>query len=931
MRYSQAVPALIALCLGSALAQQHEAPIVVGYDHGKPIYFTPGFYTLADGLAEAQRTGKHVLILYDSFCSVHLPTGEIRATMNFDYQYSDAISKLAQTCVIVRLDPNAPMDKELHFGGYPQFLVLERTGKILAGQSDHNRLPDLVAKLGSLAEASQMFAQDLNSAFEEARAQDKPVLVNFTPGFYTLADGLAEAQRTGKHVLILYDSFCSVHLPTGEIRATMNFDYQYSDAISKLAQTCVIVRLDPNAPMDKELHFGGYPQFLVLERTGKILAGQSDHNRLPDLVAKLGSLAEASQMFAQDLNSAFEEARAQDKPVLVNVYTSDLRSFVPQPESWCTVEVAYVPRGAPVGVPPQLPDATILGEVRNLASLSDPAVASRIQQDFIACEVDGSQERGFMQRYRVVGYPTLLFLSPEGEEIVRLQGAVKPEQILATASEALASYRQGKTAEPLIPWEDPLTAFERAERENKPVFLVKGDLEFAHRIEALSRTGPRFLQALRDDFVCLHLVGSGRDTFSSSYSDHDTEATFYPDHQPWIVRVNGKQMPEQEFEITLKLSLAPLSDIPEKIGSHLYGTYGTFVKRPGDRVVQRVTLGESGISWEVLARGPTVYYLYGQPAHVLSDMGYGGQGGYEVFVLDPQGEPLLETSGFEERGRDWTSPAFYETLTQGALRLWYGEDGFGIKDLGTALTEARRTNKRVFLVKQLRGASSFETYTLFDELRDALEQLGYIPALINTASWRMIDFPEMGRIPEWRAWMELEMWNKLLIFSGWPACCVLASNGSLVGDPTGPGSPSVLIAGLQAGGLGSYPREMQVVHQMEQDIARLQQAVAQGDWAVVEEYHQSRRAQVSWSNVEGPYKLVLRPPGNPAAPSRIMEELGYYEMPIPTELGKRLRERQIGGWIDWGPVRIEGQGRTTTRRTTNTQGQEVIEIDIDAP
>ncbi len=454
----------------------------------------------------------------------------------------------------------------------------------------------------------------LGSALAQEQATRIPIgykdgkPIYFTPGFYTLQEGLAEAQRTGKRVIVLYDGFSSVRPPTGEIWATANFDYQCSEAIAKLAESCVIVRLDANAPK-QELHFGGYPQFMALDSTGKIVFGDSDDNRLPDLVAQLGSLQQASQLFAQDLASALQQAKAEDKPVLVNVHSLDPRSFVPQPESWCTVEVVSVPRGAPVGVSPQLPNATVLGEARNLLSFADPAVASRIQGDFIACEIDGSQERRFMQHDRILGYPTPLFLSPEGDEITRLQGAAKPEQILVAASEALANYRQGRITQPLIPWEDPLVAFERAERENKPVFLFKGDLNFANRqvIETLSATGPGLLQALRRDFVCVQLLGDGKDTVGQEYSDPESKSSFYPDHQPRIVRANGEQMPEQEFDKTLRLSLAPLADIPQEIGRGLYGTYGTFGKRPGDPVVQRVTLGESGISWEVLARGPSVF------------------------------------------------------------------------------------------------------------------------------------------------------------------------------------------------------------------------------------------------------------------------------------------------------------------------------------
>lgn len=787
MRYSQAVPLLIALCLGSALAQDGNAPIRLGYDHGKPIYFTPGFYTLQDGLAEAQRTGKYVLVLYDALRPVGSPQDQVLTCVNFDQR----------------------------------------------------------------------------------------------------------AERT--------------------------------EALATFTEAGVIVRLDPNAPREGDLRFSSYPQFLVLDRTGKILVGSSDHNRLPDLVANLGSLAEANQIFAQGLDSALEQARTQDKPVLVNVYSSDPRSFVPSFETWYKNEVAG---GAPVGLL-QLPDATVLGEARNLVSLSDPAVVSRIQQDFVACGIEGFQERGFMQRYHVLGYPTLLFLTSEGEEITRLQGAVNPEQILVTASEALASYRQGKTAEPLLPWEDPWIAFERAERENKPVFLFIGGPSYYQRaLEVMSRVEPDFLQTLREDFICLHLVGSGRG-FSGHYSDPGTGASFHSDSQPWIVRVNGKQMPEQCFEHLLKNVYVPIAEIPEPLFQR-YVVSGAPMRRGTPVLSRTVWLGtgleELGIRDRFGARA--VYFLDGQQAVRLASWG-GGQGGCEVYLLDPQGEPLLYAYSFKQRGRSWTSPEFYEVLIEGTLRLWYGEDGFAVRDIGAALAEARETGKQILLCRQSRGATTFETYTLFDELRDALEQLGYIPALINSASTRIVELPDVGRMPEWRAWMELQLWNEPLRFAGWPAYAVLAPDGSLVGEQI-PGYVDTdrWIAALEKGGLGvGYAQEVQLARQVEAEWQQVQQALAQGNWDLIEQMHRSKRVQVRWSNVEGPYTLILLPPA-PGFSRRDRDLVAGARVQIPTELGKRLRERQLMT-PDEIQRMIERAGGPPQggRRTTNTQGQEVIEID----
>lgn len=809
------------------------------------------------------------------------------------------------------------------------------------------------------------FAQDQDARIRLGYDHGKPTY--FTPGFYTLADGLAEAQRIGKHVLVLYDSLRPVGSPQGQVLTCINFDQRtdLTEALAKLSETCVIVRLDPNALRDDDLNFGGYPQFLVLDRTGKILVKQSDHNRLPDLIANLDSLQQASQMFTQDLTSALEQARTQDKPVLVNVYTSDYRSFVCQPESWCTVEVSHVPRGAPVGVRPQLPDV-ILSEVWNFASLSDPGVASRIQQDFVACEVDGSQERGFMQHYRVLGYPTLLFLSPEGEEIARLQGVVKPEQILAAASEALASYRQGKIPEPFIVWEDPWIAFERAHQENKPVFLLRGDPWNAKITwEALLGMCPEALRDLRQHFVCLYLPGTARDTASST----ELDGKLYFDHQPWIVRVDGREMPEQCFEHLLENVYVPITEIPKPMFDR-YVLSATPINsglpmRQGTRVLSRKVwvgtgLEELGIRDRFGER--VVYFLDGQQAVNL--VCRGGLGGFDFYVLDPDGNILISGDSFlgdlpmpaswekwrshpkpeaEETGKDYFTseevlparvdkfrdPEFYEVVFRGALRLWYGEDGFGIRDIGTALAEAQETGKHILLCMRFSGATTFETQFLFEELRDALQQFGYIPAFINSASWRIVDLPGVGRMPEWRAWMELQLLNKPLQFAGWPTYCILAQDGSLVGGQI----PSYVdtarwIAALQTAlqtRQTSYPRDAKLARQVEQEWRQVQQAFAQGNWDLIEQMHQNKRVQVRWSNVEGPYTLILMPHG---FSKRDYDLVKGAEIEIPAEFGKRLRERQLMTEEEIEEMMKKAGGPPRGgRRSRNNQGQEIIEVD----
>lgn len=633
-----------------------------------------------------------------------------------------------------------------------------------------------------------------------------------------------------------------------------------------------------------------------------------------------------SDALVLEFTAALEQAKVEDKPVLVNVFTSDPESSSrPLPELWCIAE-GQAPRS--VCYTQQISD-DIIKEARNLTSLSDPAVARCIQEDFVACEIDGSQERGFMQYYHVLGYPTLLFLSPQGEEIVRLQGAVKPEQILATASELLTNYCS--IPEPLIVWEDPAIAFERAEYENKPVFLVTGDVDFLRKItKVLSEVHPEAIKALREDFVCVHLFGYDRDGLPSTCQDPDSGATFVLDHQPWIVRVDGMEMPEQCFEHLLYNIYIPLDGIPEERFDHYVNDVRDFPIQRGAHVLGRRILLGTGVE-ELTIKDKfgerTVYFLNGQQA-VLSAI---GRGSCCVYVLDSQGEPLINTSSFESEGFDWRLPEFHETIIMAGLRLWYGEDGFGIKDFGTALREVERTD-RILLCVHARGATAFEMHTLFDELRGTIEQYSYVPALLNSLSWRRIDVPGLGVMPEWRVWMELECRNEKLRTSGLPCYCILAPNGVLIGDHiAGYRDIGHWIHDLQIGGLGpNYEREYEAAQQWEGDWQRLQLAVAENDWDTIDQMRKEGKLLCVWPNYwEGPFTLHLR--GAPGGGPYIYGSgEGSGGIVLPPEIGRRFRDEQL-----MTPEEIQrmieraGPPPKGGQRSTNSYGQEIIDVEVE--
>jgi len=67
-------------------------------------------------------------------------------------------------------------------------------------------------------------------------------------------------------------------------------------------------------------------------------------------------------------------------------------------------------------------------------SRADVAVSGR---RFVAVRVDGDQRPDLVKRLEVTGYPTIVFMGPEGKEIGRVRGAV-PYQVMIKAMEEAA-------------------------------------------------------------------------------------------------------------------------------------------------------------------------------------------------------------------------------------------------------------------------------------------------------------------------------------------------------------------------------------------------------------------------------------------------------------------------------------------------------------
>ncbi|HEY3267309.1 MAG TPA: thioredoxin fold domain-containing protein [Armatimonadota bacterium] len=103
--------------------------------------------------------------------------------------------------------------------------------------------------------------------------------------------------------------------------------------------------------------------------------------------------------FSSDLNASIAEAGESGKLVMVDVYTD-----------WC-----YWCRKLDSG------------------AYSEQGVADAVKRDFIAVKLNPEKDAGgkeFAKKYEVKGYPTILFLNRQGEEVHRLVGYAPPANFL---------------------------------------------------------------------------------------------------------------------------------------------------------------------------------------------------------------------------------------------------------------------------------------------------------------------------------------------------------------------------------------------------------------------------------------------------------------------------------------------------------------------
>ena len=69
---------------------------------------------------------------------------------------------------------------------------------------------------------------------------------------------------------------------------------------------------------------------------------------------------------------------------------------------------------------------------------------AELSQSFVTVKVDGDERGDLKAKYAVSGYPTTLFLTPDGEEIARVRGAVPYADMLKAMQGALDQAKPAK-------------------------------------------------------------------------------------------------------------------------------------------------------------------------------------------------------------------------------------------------------------------------------------------------------------------------------------------------------------------------------------------------------------------------------------------------------------------------------------------------------
>jgi thiol-disulfide isomerase/thioredoxin len=140
--------------------------------------------------------------------------------------------------------------------------------------------------------------------------------------------------------------------------------------------------------------------------------------RIPTIIKVAGHTSEGIQFFTGTWKGLLAEAKRQNKPIFVDVYTT-----------WC----------GPC-------------QVMNKQAFPDKAVGELFNTSFVNYKLDAEKGEGvaLAKRYAITGYPTSMYLDSDGRLIYRHTGYGNVKDFMAEANKAIRATRE---AQPISVWD----------------------------------------------------------------------------------------------------------------------------------------------------------------------------------------------------------------------------------------------------------------------------------------------------------------------------------------------------------------------------------------------------------------------------------------------------------------------------------------------
>lgn len=140
-------------------------------------------------------------------------------------------------------------------------------------------------------------------------------------------------------------------------------------------------------------------------------------------------------------------------------------------------------------------------------------------KNFVTVYLDGDKPstRPYMQKYKVPGYPTIIFLKPNGDEIKKFVGSRDFKNIAFAKEEIGRIFKEYAKEAVSISWVESLEeAMEEADDELIFVF-VSNDKKGSRRMKEITLQNLNVMKKLGGDFICLEVEFERKSEFAKKY------------------------------------------------------------------------------------------------------------------------------------------------------------------------------------------------------------------------------------------------------------------------------------------------------------------------------------------------------------------------------------------------------------------------------